>query len=123
AVLGYPFWAFAQDYALLAFSANRLREALGAEALPAGRQAWTVAIVNGALFALVHSPNPYLLVFGFIGGFGFPLVFQKTPHLVPIALAHAAAGFLLSLVFQHLYNILMIGPDYLTYWGVPGPPP
>src|SRR5262249_3858178 len=41
AVIGYPLWACVQDYALLSFSANRLRDVLGSRPL-------IVAIVNGA---------------------------------------------------------------------------
>jgi len=115
-VLGYPFWALAQQYALQSFSANRLRDALG-------ERPWTVALVNGALFSLVHFPNPVLVAVCFVGGVVFTRIFLKTPHLVPIALAHAAVGFLLSVVLQGQYNGMMVGPSYWKWSGVPGPHP
>lgn len=115
-LLGYPLWALAQQYALQSFCANRLEDIVGP-------RPWTVAALNGLLFSLVHLPNPILTAFTLIGGVLFTRVFLKKRHLVPIALAHAAAGFFLSLIFHAQYNVMMIGPAYLKWAGVPGPHP
>lgn len=104
-LLGYPLWAFAQQYALQSFVANRLKDAFG------GRP-WLVAAVGAFLFSFVHLPNPYLMTAGFLGGALFTRIFLKAPHLVPLALAHAAAGFLISVILQHDWA-MMIGPAYL----------
>ena len=107
-VLGYPLWAFAQEYALLSFVANRLSDAFGP-------RPWLVAGLNGLLFSLVHLPNPLLTAVCLPGGVLFTWIFLKTPHLVPIALAHAAVGFLLSVIFQDFYPAMMVGPAYLKW--------
>lgn len=113
-ILGYPLWAFAQEYALQSFCANRLKD-IG------GERPWALACLNGLLFSLVHFPNPVLLVFCFVGGTLFTRVFLKTPHLAPLALAHAWSGFLLSVIFQKFTPILMIGPSYIKHFGFDGP--
>jgi membrane protease YdiL (CAAX protease family) len=110
-LLGYPLWALAQEYALLSFMANRLRDALGPDP-------WRVALLNGVLFGLVHLPNPLLTGICSVGGFAFTWIFLRAPHLLPIALVHAATGFLLSVIFQNFYPAMMVGPAYLR-WTVP----
>jgi membrane protease YdiL (CAAX protease family) len=115
-LLGYPLWAFAQEYALLSFMSNRLKDVLGS-------RVWGIAALNGFLFALVHLPNPILMGFCFVGGTLFTWVFLKSPHLLPVTLVHAAAGFLLSVIFQDMAAIQMIGPAYIRWAGLPPPAP
>ncbi len=115
-LIGYPLWAFAQEYALLSFAANRFEDGLG-------RRPWIVALANGALFALVHSPNPMLMTACFVSGLLFTGLFMKTRNIVPLALAHALGGFLLSWIFLNQYNAMMVGPAYWKYAGFPGPHP
>jgi membrane protease YdiL (CAAX protease family) len=114
--LGYPLWAFAQEYALLAFAANRLRDGLG-------DRPRTIALVNGLLFAAVHLPNPILMIACLLSGVAFTWVFLKTPHLVPPALAHALGGALLSWIFLDQYNAMMVGPAFWEHALTPGPHP
>jgi membrane protease YdiL (CAAX protease family) len=115
-LLGYPLWAFAQEYALLAFSGNRLSDSFG-------DRPWTVAIVNGLLFSLVHAPNPILMTACLISGALFTRIFLRTPHLFPLALAHGWGGFLLSWIYLMKYNAMMIGPAYLKHAATLGPHP
>lgn len=115
-ILGYPLWAFAQEYALLAFAANRLRDGLG------GRPR-LIALVNGVLFAAIHFPNPMLMVACLLSGAAFTWIFLKTPHLVPPALAHALGGALLSWIFLSQYNAMMVGPAFWKHALTPGPHP
>ncbi len=105
-LLRYPLWAFAQEYALLSFLANRWRDVLGA-------RPWAVSLVNGLLFSLVHAPNPILMTACLVGGIAFTRVFLKTPHLVPLAVVHALAGLALSLIFRDFPPAMMVGPAYL----------
>jgi membrane protease YdiL (CAAX protease family) len=114
--LGYPLWAFAQEYALLAFAANRLRDGLG-------DRLKTIALVNGLLFAAVHFPNPTLMAACLLSGAAFTWIFLKTPHLAPPALAHALGGALLSWILLHQYNAMMVGPAYWKHALTPGPHP
>lgn len=108
-LLRYPLWAAAQQYALLSFSGNRCREILGEE------HPWRAAFLNGALFSLAHAPNPILMTACALAGVVFTRVFQKAPHLLPLALAHAAAGLCLSVIFRDFYPAMMVGPAYLKY--------
>lgn len=114
--LGYPVWAFAQEYALLAFAANRLRDGLG-------DRPRAIALANGLLFAAVHFPNPTLMVACLLSGMAFTWIFLKTPHLVPPALAHALGGALLSWIFLDQYNAMMVGPAFWKHALTPGPHP
>jgi len=47
----------------------------------------------------------------------FTRIFLDTPHLLPPALAHAAAGLFLSVIFRDFYPAMMVGPAYLRYAG------
>ncbi len=113
---GYPLWAFAQEYALLSFAANRLEEGLGQR--PA-----LISTVNSLLFALVHTPNPVLMGACLLSGWVFTKIFFQTRNILPLALAHALGGFLLSWILLHQYNGMMVGPAYWKWAGVPGPHP
>jgi hypothetical protein len=115
-LLGYPLWAFAQEYALLSFAANRLEEGLGQK--PA-----LVSTVNGLLFALVHTPNPVLMGACLLSGWVFTKIFLKSRNIFPLALAHALGGFLLSWILLNQYNGMMVGPAYWKWAGTPGPHP
>jgi hypothetical protein len=108
-VFRYPLWAFVQEYALLSFCGNRWREVAG--------NVWAAALVNGALFALVHAPNPILMGACLVSGVVFTRIFYEAPHLAPPALAHAAAGLLLSVIFRDFYPAMMVGPAYLRWAG------
>lgn len=114
--LGYPLWAFAQEYALLAFAANRLRDGLG-------DRPRAIALANGLLFAIIHFPNPLLMTACLLSGVAFTWIFLKTPHLVPPALAHALGGALLSWIFLNQYNAMMVGPAFWKHALTPGPHP
>lgn len=114
--LGYPLWAFAQEYALLAFAANRLRDGLG-------DRPRLIALANGVLFAAVHFPNPMLMVACLLSGAAFTWIFLRAPHLVPPALAHALGGALLSWIFMDQYNAMMVGPAFWKHALTPGPHP
>lgn len=115
-LLGYPLWAFAQEYALLAFAANRLRDGMG-------DRPRLIALANGVLFAAVHFPNPILMIACLLSGVAFTWVFLKTPHLIPPAVAHALGGALLSWIFLDQYNAMMVGPAFWKHALTPGPHP
>ena len=112
AVAMYPVWAFAQEYALLAFAANRLEDGLpGRERL--------VPWVNGLLFALAHLPNPVLMTATFVGGVVFTRTFLRHRNLLPIVAAHAVIGLLLSLAASPISGVMSVGPGYGARVGNP----
>ncbi|MCB4755431.1 MAG: CPBP family intramembrane metalloprotease [Elusimicrobia bacterium] len=110
--VGYPVWAFAQDYALLGFVANRLENVFN-------ERKSLIPWINGFLFSFVHWPNPLLMAATFLFGAVFTEVFFRRRHLIPIALAHALLGVLLSLSFGHIRGIMSVGPGYTRRIGTP----
>jgi membrane protease YdiL (CAAX protease family) len=106
-LLRYPLWSSVQEYALLSFSANRVRSLVP--------NPWAAAFLNGALFCLAHAPNPILMTATFIAGVVFTRIFFDAPHVVPPALAHALAGLCLSVIFRDFYPAMMVGPAYFQY--------
>jgi membrane protease YdiL (CAAX protease family) len=109
-VFGYPLWAFAQDYALLGFVANRLEEGFRAHR---GLVPWA----NGFLFSLAHAPNPVLMSATFLAGVIFTFVFLKERHLIPIAFVHALFGVGLSFACGQREGLMSVGPGYLSLIG------
>lgn len=111
-LLGYPVWAFAQEYALLGFIANRLEDALS-------NHRHMVPWINGLLFALVHTPNPALMSVTFVSGVLFTHLFFWRRHLVSLAFVHALFGIALNLAFSDINGVMSVGPAYLHRIGNP----
>lgn len=111
-LMGYPFWGFAQEYALMSFSANRLADVFPGK--------WgTISIFNGSLFSIAHLPNPILTFVTLISGILFTYIFLKRKHILPLALVHAIFGIALSLALSHIPGIMSVGPAYLSRIGRP----
>jgi membrane protease YdiL (CAAX protease family) len=102
---GLLLWALFQEFCLLSFMLNRLREILGRDA-PA-------AAAAAALFALLHLPNPFLTLYTFGGGLILALLFLHRPSLPAAALAHAAASFAAGrLLPPEVTGWMRVGPLY-----------
>lgn len=108
--LGYPVWAFAQEYTLLGFIGNRLEDVLPNNPL-------LVPWINGFLFGMAHLPNPVLMTLTFIAGVIFTYVFFRHRQLLPIALVHALFGVGISLAFGAINGIMSVGPGYIARIG------
>jgi hypothetical protein len=72
-------WALGQQFAL---QTVLLRESQTV----AGRAA---AILAAALFAVLHLPNPFLTAATFAAALAWCRIYERHPHLVPLALSHA----------------------------------
>jgi len=107
AILGYPIWGFAQEYALLGFVANRLEDGLPKH------QKW-IPLISGILFSAAHLPNPVLTIVTFISGTLFTFVFFRHRNLLALALVHALFGILLSWVTSDVEALMTVGPGYLN---------
>ena len=83
-----PVWALVQQYALQGFIHRRLQDLWGT-----GRR--TVFGV-AALFAVLHLPNPVLVVGTFLGGYVWAWVFQREPNLFALAASHTLLSAMLA---------------------------
>jgi len=70
-------------------------------------------VLAAFLFALVHMPNPLLMLMTFIGGLGWCAIFVRHPNLVPLAFSHAVATLaILSAFGDELTGRLRIGAAF-----------
>jgi membrane protease YdiL (CAAX protease family) len=75
-----------------------------------------VSIVAAAvLFALVHMPNPFLMLMTFVGALGWCAIYARFPNIVPLALSHAVGTLALLYAFDDdITGRLRIGQSYLS---------
>jgi membrane protease YdiL (CAAX protease family) len=70
--------------------------------------------IAAALFALVHVPNPFLMLMTFAGALGWCGIFTRYPNILPLALSHAIGTLALLYAFDNdLSGRLRIGQAYL----------
>ena len=86
-LLTVPLWALLQQYMLLAFASPRLRVLSGERRSVAA---------TAALFALLHFPNPILMVVCAAGGYIWARTYEREPNLFANALTHTLASAVLA---------------------------
>jgi len=102
-----PLWTLVQQYALQGFIHRRLQDLLG----KGNRTALSVAVI----FALLHLPNPVLVVGTFLGGYVWAWTFQREPNLLALAASHTLLSALLANAFPaSLLPNMKVG---WGYWG------
>ncbi len=108
AILVYPFWGLAQQYAMQSFAFRRMREGTAGPGI--------AAAITAFLFAIVHWPNLALALATLAGGFAWCLLFDRRPNLIILAISHGWLAVLLraSWPAEWLRN-LRIGPDFWTW--------
>ncbi len=103
----YIGWGFAQQYALQGFVLVRLIDAGLDRRAPVGA---------AAVFALIHAPNPGLMVMVFLGGWLWSTLFRREPNLVVLAVSHA----FLAVVAEAMLPTIVtggyrLGPHYMRW--------
>jgi membrane protease YdiL (CAAX protease family) len=118
-VVGTPMWALFQQYASQAFIYRRVRFLLLDDSLtPEGRRRRTriAILLNAAIFAIVHAPNPSLMILTFAGGLMWSWVYERAPNLPAIALSHAAISLtLMTSLPPWLLPSMRVGYRYFFY--------
>ena len=73
-------------------------------------------IVAAALFAIVHAPNPLLLMMTFAAALGWCAIFARHPNILPLGVSHAIVTLALLYAFDdNLTGHLRIGHAYLRF--------
>jgi membrane protease YdiL (CAAX protease family) len=91
-----PLWPLFQEYIFLAFFFRRYREIFFPHT--------SIAIFFSALtFAMIHIPNPPLVILCFAAGIVWAYTYNKYPNLFTIAISHAVLGIFCS-------NVLLVYP-------------
>lgn len=74
------------------------------------------AVVAGAMFALLHLPNPVLVPLTFVGGAAMAWLFARERNILPLALGQAILGALVWWAFPLAWHHSMrVGPGYGEY--------
>ncbi|HEY2458612.1 MAG TPA: CPBP family intramembrane glutamic endopeptidase [Candidatus Acidoferrum sp.] len=106
--VGYLSFCLLQQVALNSFLTNRL--------LCAFHNSASAALVSGALFAILHWPNPVLVPLTLIGGVAMAWLFARERNILPLALGQAILGALVWWAFPILWHHSMrVGPGYSTF--------
>jgi hypothetical protein len=107
-LIGYFAFCLLQEVGLQSFLMNRLLTALG-KPLPA-------ALIAGAIFAIMHWPNPVLVPLTFIGGTTLCWLFARERNIIPLAIGQAILGWLVWLAFPLAWHHAMrVGPGYYAF--------
>ena len=77
-----------QQYLMLGFLNRRLQDVFGK-----GRAS---LVVTAIVFAVMHAPNPTLMVATFIGGGIWAWTFQQLPNLFAVTILHIIIGAVLG---------------------------
>ncbi len=92
-------WGFLQQYALQGFINRRAQMIWG----PGRKSVLAVALT----FALLHLPNPWLMLATFAGGVVWAAVYQRAPNLLALGLSHGLMTWVLISAFPSaaLHNL------------------
>jgi len=100
-------WGLVQQYALQSFI-NRRAQVIW-------HQGARSVLLTAFIFAVLHFPNPWLMVVTFIGGLVWCAVYQRAPNLFALALSHAVMTWVLvSTLPLSTLNHLRIGFNYFA---------
>jgi membrane protease YdiL (CAAX protease family) len=98
-------WGGAQQWMLQTVVLREVRRRLPPRA---------AVVAAAVLFALVHSPNVFLMLMTCIGALGWCAIYSRYPNVLPLAVSHALATLALLYAFDDdITGRLRIGESYL----------
>jgi hypothetical protein len=101
----YIVFCLLQQIALNSLLMNRLVSLL--------RRRWVASLVDGAIFAALHWPNPVLVPLTFIAGMAMAWMFDRVRNILPLAAGQALLGSLVWWAFPIAWHhMLRVGPGY-----------
>ena len=104
--LGFA-WGFVQQYVLQSFI-NRRAQIVWDRGVRS-------VLLTALIFALLHFPNPWLMVVTFVGGVVWAFVYQRAPNLFALALSHSVMTWVIvSTLPMSALNHLRIGFKYFV---------
>lgn len=107
-IFEYGFWSFLQQIGLQTFLTRRFEKIFPNPLI--------VCAASSTVFALIHFPNPVLMVLTWFGGFFWCWCFLKAPNLYALAVSHGwlAVMALYTMPVRWLHQ-LRVGPGYWTF--------
>jgi membrane protease YdiL (CAAX protease family) len=100
-------WGFVQQYVLQAF-VNRRAQVVWQPGVMS-------VLLTALVFALLHLPNPWLMLVTMIGGLVWAFVYQRAPNLFALAVSHSVMTWILvSTLPVSALNHLRIGFKYFA---------
>jgi membrane protease YdiL (CAAX protease family) len=100
-------WGLVQQYVLQGF--------LNRRAQMIWRRGRLSVLVSAVIFAVLHFPNPWLMLVTFGGGVIWAYVYQREPNLLALAVSHSIMTWILvSTLPISALNHLRIGFKYFT---------
>lgn len=100
-------WGFVQQYVLQSFI-NRRAQMVWQRGLRS-------VLLTAVVFALLHFPNPWLMLMTLVGGLVWAFVYQRTPNLFALALSHSLMTWVLvSTLPESALNHLRFGFKYFS---------
>jgi hypothetical protein len=74
------------------------------------------ALATGAIFAILHWPNPVLMPATFLAGVAMSWLFLRDRNILPLAFWHMALGLLVGWALPIAWHHgLRVGPGYYTF--------
>jgi len=107
----WTYFAFCllQQVALNSFLNNRLMTLI--------RHRWLSSLLAGAIFSVLHWPNPVLVPLTFAGGTAMAWLFARERNIIPLAIGQALLGSLVWWAFPVAWHHrLRVGPGYYLPW-------
>jgi len=100
-------WALLQQTLFQFFLLGRLR------ALLPWASPWTLSILNGVAYGLVHWPDPYTTLATIVGGILWSYSYHRDRFVLPIAISHALLG---ATFYYWVYGRDLLAEFFKNHW-------